>query len=182
MENTLDYCSFLSKMFSYEKQINFKLVQENDVCVCVYVCVSACSSRVRVMGRGCQRLSLDNIQEEQMKYKWVSWASEIYQEPGSYSLLLQAMWTHAFASVHMLLIIFLSVFLYSSVPLPNTFLCFLFSLHMVQNCPLHLPRPNGLLILEYATNWFKFKVLPQFQNPMGGIQLAFISLFKAGLT
>lgn len=59
----------------------------------------------------------------------------------------------------MLFIIFLCAFLYSSFCLPNTSLCFfLFSLCMIQNCPFHLSRPNGFLILEYATNWLEFKI------------------------
>lgn len=145
--------------------------------MCAHACVSMCVCAGDEKWLS-ETQALDSIQEKQTQYKWVPWPLESYQEPRSSSLSLTGL---EFASMHMSLIIFLCVLLYSSVCLPNTFFCFLFSVCMIQNCPFHLSRPNGFLILEYATNWLEFKILPQFQIPKEGIQLIFISLLKLGL-
>ena len=56
--------------------------------------------------------------------------------------------SHLILLLCMLFFTFLYVFLCSSVPLWNTFLCFHVSAFMVQNCPFHLPRPKRFLIPE----------------------------------
>ena len=139
------------------------------------VCVCVCVVGMREIGKGCQRVRVWTASKNSKcstNGSHENWKAT--RNPGHILFYLQAMWALDFASLHMLFIIYFWC-------LPK-FLYFLFSLCMVQNCPLHLPRPNGFLILEYPTNWLVLKMLPQFQTPKEGVWLAFISLFKPGLT